>query len=110
MVFSVFITMVFGSIELGRFMWIRSSLQTAVEAAARCSALSSGTCTTTAGTQAFAVQKAMGANVTASAFAVSTAACGRVVTATYTFAPITPLVPLNATINARSCRAVKPIT
>lgn len=96
----------FGSIEFGRFMWMRNSLQTAAEAAARCSALNNPLCTTTAGTQAYAVSKAMGVSVPASTFAVSTATCGRVVTATYQFSTITPLVPISATITARACRSV----
>ncbi len=108
LVIPIFISMVFGSIELGRFMWLRNSIQTAVESAARCSALKSASCATTAATQAFAAQAAMGANVSATAFTVADEACGRVVTASYVFTPITPLVPLNATINARACRALKP--
>ncbi|ANK12083.1 TadE/TadG family type IV pilus assembly protein [Erythrobacter neustonensis] len=108
LVFSVMVTMVFGSIELGRFMWIRSSLQTAVEKAARCSALNSAQCTTFAATKTFAADAAMGAPVTASVFDVTDADCGRVVTASYVFTPITPLVPLDATMTARSCRALKP--
>lgn len=108
LVFSVMVSMVFGSIELGRFMWIRSSLQTAVEKAARCSALNSGPCTTFAATKTFAADSAMGAPVAASVFDVTDADCGRVVTASYVFTPITPLVPLDATITARSCRALKP--
>jgi Flp pilus assembly protein TadG len=108
LVVPVFLTMVFGSIEVGRFMWIRSSLQTAVETAARCSALNSPSCSTIAATQTYAAQVAMGASVPSSAFTVATEACGRVVTASYNFTPITPLVPLDATITARSCRSVSP--
>lgn len=103
-----FVAMVFGSIELGRFMWIRNSLQTAVEAAARCSAISAPACTTSAATRDYAVLMASVGDVTASAFTVTTDACGRTVTASYNFTAITPLVPLNATITAKSCRALKP--
>lgn len=108
LVVPIFIAMVFGSIELGRFMWLRNSIQTAVETAARCSALKNASCTTVPATQAFAAQAAMGASVPATSFTVTDEACGRVVTASYVFTPITPLVPLNATINARACRALKP--
>ena len=108
LVVPIFISMVFGSIELGRFMWLRNSIQTAAESAARCSALKSASCATASATQAFAAQAAMGASVPAASFTVTDEACGRVVTASYVFTPITPLVPLNATINARACRALKP--
>jgi len=108
LVIPIFLAMVFGSIELGRFMWVRSSLQTAAEAAARCSALTAPQCGNDAATQAYAASVAMGANVPASAFTVTSPACGRAVTASYDFTPITPLVPLNATITAQACRALKP--
>lgn len=110
LVVPVFLAMVFGSIELGRFMWIRNSLQTAVEAAARCSALNAPQCTTAADTQTYAAGFASVASVPSSAFTVATEACGRAVTASYAFTPITPVVPLNATLTARSCRALPPIT
>lgn len=106
LVVPLLLAFIFGTIEFGRFMWMRNSLQTAAEAAARCSALNSALCTTSADTQSYAVNSAMGVTVPPSTFAVSTEACGRVVTATYQFASITPLVPLNATISARACRSL----
>ena len=106
LIIPVFLAMVFGSIELGRFMWIRNSLQTAVEAAARCSALNSPLCADEVATMGYAASVAMGANVPSEAFEIDTEDCGRVVTASYVFTPITPLVPLTATITARSCKAV----
>lgn len=110
LVVPVFLFMVFGSIELGRFMWIRNSLQTAVEAAARCSALNAPQCTTSADTRVYAAGFASVGSVPSSAFAVATEACGRAVTASYVFTSITPVVPLSATLTARSCRAIPPIT
>jgi Flp pilus assembly protein TadG len=100
--------LVFGSIELARFMWIRNSLQTAVEAAARCSAISAPACATVAAAKDYAVTIAGVPDATAAAFTVTTGGCGRTVTTSYNFAAIVPLVPLNATITAKSCRALKP--
>lgn len=106
LVVPLLLALLFGTTEFGRFMWMRNSLQSGVEAASRCSALDIAPCTTTAGTQAYAVQKSMGVNVPPATFTVSTEACGRVVTASYPFASITPLIPLNATISARACRSL----
>ncbi len=104
LVVPLILAFLFGTIEFGRFMWTRNSLQTAVESAARCAALDTPQCNTVALTQAYAVNAAMGVNVVASAFTVATEACGSAVTATYQFTSITPLIPLNATINTRACR------
>jgi Flp pilus assembly protein TadG len=104
----VFVAMVFGSVELGRFMWVRNSLQTAAEAAARCSAIRAPACSTFAATKTYAVGIANVGDATESNFAVTSETCGRVVTASYNFAAIVPVVPLNATITARSCRALRP--
>ncbi len=106
LVVPIILAFLFGTMEFGRFMWTRNSLQTAVEAAARCSSLEAPQCGSVALTKAYAVASAMGVNVDTTAFTVNTETCGRVVTATYQFTSITPLIPLNATINARACRGL----
>lgn len=94
----------FGIIEFGRTMWVRNSLQSAVEDAARCYALKRPECATAADTKTYAASKAMGVPVTADAFAATAAACGKQVTATYPFVSIVPVIPLDYTINASACR------
>lgn len=94
----------FGIIEFGRTMWVRNSLQSAVEDAARCYALKRPQCTTVADVKSYAASKAMGVPVTGDAFKATVAACGRQVTADYSFVAMVPIIPLDYTISASACR------
>ncbi|MBO9696305.1 MAG: pilus assembly protein [Sphingopyxis sp.] len=98
----------FGIIEFGRTMWVRNSLQSAVEDAARCYALKRPECATVADVKSYAAARAMGVPVTADAFEAAPATCGSVngrqVTATYPFVSIVPVIPLDYTISASACR------
>ncbi|HKX89884.1 MAG TPA: TadE/TadG family type IV pilus assembly protein [Sphingopyxis sp.] len=108
LVIPLLLLLAFGIIEFGRTMWVRNSLQSAVEDAARCYALNRPECATVADVRAYAASKAMGVPVTADAFEASPATCGSVngrqVTATYPFVSIVPVIPLDYTINANACR------
>jgi len=102
----------FGMIEFGRAMWVRNSLQSTVEDAARCYALNRPECDTVDEVKAYAAANAMGVPVTEDAFNPQPAACGSVagkqVEGTYTFVSIVPVIPLNFAITARACRAAPP--
>lgn len=104
----ILLLLTFSIIEFGRVMWTRNVLQSAVEDAARCSALSRPECDTVAELQSYAVSKSAGLPVPAEAFEIDTAACGTRVVATYSFAAIVPIIPLDFDVDARACRATPP--
>lgn len=116
LVIPLLLTFSFGIIEFGRAMWLRNTMQSVVEAAARCSALdrselTSRPCDTNAKVQSFAATAANNAGVralTAANFVASTQLCGKKVVATYEFRSIVPAVPLNLTMSASACRAAAP--
>lgn len=100
----VFLLMLLGIVEFGRLFWTQSSLQHAVEAAARCAAINSSTCASDAQTESYAAAEVFGQSVGASAFTVSRGACGTQVKAQVKYAFTVPaLFPYNITLNAQSC-------
>lgn len=108
----------FGIIEFGRAMWMRSTMQSVVEAAARCYALDRAELTTrlcdTAGkVEVFAATAANNAGVaglSADDFTASSPACGRQVEAEYDFQALVPAIPLSVTLTAKACRPATPVT
>jgi Flp pilus assembly protein TadG len=69
----------------GLLLWTQLGLQHGAEMAARCASVNKTTCGNSADTQSYAAQQAYGLNPLPSTFTVSTAACGTLVTANYTF-------------------------
>ena len=98
----------FGIIEFGRAMWVRNSLQSAVEDAARCYALNRPECDTVAAVKSYAASKTGGVPVTDDMFTPTVVACGKQVEATYDFDSIVPVIPLDFEISARACRPAPP--
>lgn len=91
-----------GIVDMGRLIWTQTTLDRAVEAAARCGAINEIQCGTAAQVQSYAVGEAYGLTVETSAFTVSTQACGVEVVANYAFQLVIPWVartelPLKAT-------------
>jgi Flp pilus assembly protein TadG len=115
----VFLLFLLGICEFGRALWTQTALQFAVEAAARCAAVSPSLCTAPGGTSidvpGYAASQAYGLSIPKSAFTYTpNATCGVAsgasgsggsqVTATYTFNALVPhLIPLNVTLHAKSC-------
>jgi Flp pilus assembly protein TadG len=96
LIFPAFITVILCIVLFGELLWIMNTVNYAVEEAARCGAVDTKNCATTAEIQALASTRAMGL-VPADGFAVTTGpVC---VSATYTF----PALPL--TFSFRSCHA-----
>jgi len=104
-VLPVFLTLVFGTIELGRLMWYQVALQRATAVAARCGGLVNSACTTTAQIQTLAASSGPGLTLTTSMFAVDRAkACGVQVTGTLTFRFILRYLQLpDVTLSSTSC-------
>ena len=105
----VFLTMVGGTIEFGRYVWTRTAVQYAVEKAARCASVNTTTCGNTSAVQTYAFNVMLAAGVAASDFSyISNATCGSVsgkqvsVNKTYTFL-FAGLLPAPPPLVASSC-------
>jgi Flp pilus assembly protein TadG len=115
----VFMLFLLGICEFGRALWTQTALQFAVEAAARCAAVSPSLCTAAGGTEmdvpGYAASQAFGMTIPSSAFTYTqnaicgvgsgaTGSGGAQVTASYNFDAVVPqLVPVNVTLSAKSC-------
>ena len=103
-VLPAFLLVLFMVVEAGLIFWTQSTLQFAVESAARCAALSTTQCGTTSSIQTYAASKAVGISVSSSSFNVTTPSCGHEVSISYSFNLIVAgLLPGNITLNAQSC-------
>jgi len=115
----VFLLFLLGIEEFGRALWTQSTLQFAVEAAARCAAVSPSLCTASGGSSmdvpGYAARQAFGLSIPSSSFTyTANATCGVAssasgsggaqVTASYAFQQLAQqLVPLHVTLSAKSC-------
>ena len=94
-----------GLIEVGRLGWTQSSLQFAVEEAARCASIRADICGTAAQTASYAASRAPAPQIRAAAFTRTTEACGVQVRARLSYAFVAKgLLPSGPVLTARSCR------
>ena len=105
----VFLGFLLGIEEFGRALWTQTALQYAVEAAARCAAVSPSEC---ANVPAYAASQAFAMSIPSSSFTytpnaicgVASLTSGAQVTASYVFPAAVPaLIPVNVTLTAKSC-------
>jgi len=102
--FPFLVLMIFGGIEAGWMLWSASTLDYAVEEAARCAAVDATNCGTVSAVQSVAAGKAMGLGMASSAFTVTSPACGKQVAATYAFQFLMPFrTDFTVSIPAQSC-------
>jgi Flp pilus assembly protein TadG len=100
----VLLLFIVGIMEVGRLMWTQTTLDRAVEAAARCAAVDQITCADAPATANYAVTQAFGLNVTSDAFTVAPAACGKSVTVTFSYKFLVPFItPQSMTLHAVAC-------
>jgi Flp pilus assembly protein TadG len=108
-VLPAFLLLLFAVIEGGLLFWTQSTLQFAVEAAARCEALNwkvvnPTLCGSTSAVQSYAASQVLGITVASSSFNVSQPSCGYQVSISYPFTFIVSgLYPGTITLNAKSC-------
>jgi Flp pilus assembly protein TadG len=99
----VFLSMLFGIINVAMVLWTFGSLHYAVETAARCAAVGASNCTTASGIQTYALNQYSGQSLGGTnPFVYSATGCGNTVTASYTYSLVilfiaTYSVPLSAT-------------
>ena len=104
-----FLLLLLGTMEFARLLWTQSTLQQAVEAAARCASVNPSTCDNQADTQTYAANQMYGLTVSSSVFTVTlNTACGRnsgnLVSASMPFDfVVSGLFPWTPTLNAQSC-------
>ena len=103
----VFLMLVLGLIDTGRLLWTQTTLDRAVEAAARCGAVNTVACGTAAQVQQKAVDEAYGLTIETSSFTVSVRSCGVQVDADYPFKLIIPWIArTDLTLTASGCYPV----
>jgi len=103
----VFLVLVLGLMDTGRLIWTQTTLDRAVEAAARCASIDTAQCGTAAQVQSYAVGQAYGLTIESSAFTVITKACGISVAVEYPFQLVIPWIADDAlTLIASACYPV----
>ena len=99
-----FVILIFGLIDTGRLFWAQTTLDRAVEAAARCGAVDTIACGTAVKVRDYAVAEAYGLTIASSDFTVAAQACGVKVTAEYPFTLVIPWIATGAvTLKASAC-------
>ena len=100
---SVFLSMLFGIVNISIVLWTLASLHYAAQTAARCAAVGSTGCTSTSAVQSYALSQYFGRPLGGSnPFVYSATGCGHTVTASYSYSLVIPLigtysVPLSTT-------------
>jgi Flp pilus assembly protein TadG len=84
------IMMLLGAMDVGRLMWTYTTLHRAVQASARCAAVTPSVCGTAQQVATRAANEAWGLPVTAAIFSFQQQTCGAQVTATYNFSLLIP--------------------
>jgi Flp pilus assembly protein TadG len=101
----VLFLLLLGVIELGRLAWTRTALTFAVQEAARCASVRPGICGTASQTAAFAARTVAPLNIPASAFTVTTQACGTQVRAQLSYRFVAyAIFRVAPTLTAQVCR------
>jgi Flp pilus assembly protein TadG len=102
-ILSVFLSMLFGIINVAMVLWTIGSLHYAAQTAARCASVGSSSCTSASTTEAYALSQYFGLSLGGTnPFVYTPTGCGNTVTASYTYSLVIPLihtypVPLSAT-------------
>jgi Flp pilus assembly protein TadG len=100
----VFLMVIFGILELGALLWTQLGLQHGTEMAARCARVNKTLCGTPNDIQVYAAQQAYGLPVAPAVFTSSTAACGKQVSANYTYTFVSSYFGSpSLTLTAQSC-------
>ena len=102
-----FILLLFAAMGFGLVLYSRSTLQLAVEQAARCAAVDKTQCGNAQAIQTYAAGRVPVINVPASSFTATTAACGQKVSASWVLTlPLPPPLSSSFTVTASSCHPI----
>lgn len=104
LVLPALLLLILGIADVARVIWTQTTLDRAVEAAARCAAVDATDCGTAALVQSYAAGQAFGLAIASSAFTVTAPACGTQVAVSMPFTLIIPwLATSNITLAATAC-------
>jgi Flp pilus assembly protein TadG len=106
LVLPALLLVILGIMDVGRLIWTQTTLDRAVEAAARCGAIDTSVCGTATKIQTYAADQAFGLTVAnpSLVFAVSQQACGIRVAASFPFTLIIPWIATSdITLAATAC-------
>ncbi len=98
-----FFALVIGGIQVGLLCWAQLALQQGSEAAARCASVNKTLCGNTSQIRSYASAQSYGLTPGASAFTVSSVACGNRVQASYTPPFLNGFVIPSMTLTASAC-------
>ncbi len=99
-----FVALIFGVMEFGMLAWTHSSLQYAVEKAARCATVNTTLCGTPAQIQQYAASQMLAPGAVAADFTYTSTSCGNQVAATISYAFVVKVfLPAYVTLTAHSC-------
>lgn len=98
-----FFILMIGGIQVGLLCWAQLALQQGSEAAARCASINKTVCGSTSQIQSYASAQSYGLAPGASAFTVSTQACGKRVQASYAPPFLSGFVVPSMTLKASAC-------
>ena len=96
---------IFGTMEMGRTMWLQNALDYSVAEAARCASNNPTECSSASQTQSFAARQS-GAGFAASVFSATSASCGNQVSASYPMALTIPYMNVSLTLTSQACYPV----
>ena len=94
--------LLFGTIEVGRMLWMQNALHYSVEAAARCASIDTNNCATSTQITSYAAASSA-AGLTSGVFSWSKVACGNQVSASYPMTLAIPFMSASITLSAQSC-------
>jgi Flp pilus assembly protein TadG len=106
LVMPAFLLLLFAIIEAGFLFWTQTTLQSAVEAAARCAVVNTTLCGSTSAIQTYAASQAFGMTISSSSFNVSQpTGCSYQVSISYPFNLIVTRLfsATTITLTAKSC-------
>ena len=105
MVLPAFAVLIVGTIFVCQLMFETASMKYAVEAAARCAAVNTSTCSSASTTQTYAASKYYGPAHPAPTFTASSATCGQNVSASVTYVLKTGITSISIPLTASACFA-----
>lgn len=104
LILPILLVFLLGTVEFGRMLWTKSLLDHAVDEAARCASVNTGTCGNAGATAAYAVQRSAPLTVASSIFTATSPSCGSQVSATYPFVFVAPsLLNWTVTLASQAC-------
>ncbi|HEV2561830.1 MAG TPA: TadE family protein [Rhizomicrobium sp.] len=109
LVLPALLAFLFALIDTGRLIWTQTTLDHAMQAAARCAVIDSVQCGSAGQVKAFAIAQAYGMRIDSGTISVATRSCGMEVAATLAFQPVVPWFGTSTIgLNARACYPAHP--